>query len=103
MVQARDAVRVQLLDLLGQDGPAAAAEDLDMTRALLFEQVVHVLEVLGVPALVARHGDSVRILLDRSVHHILHTAVVPQVDHLGAGALDDPPHDVDRRVMPIEK
>jgi hypothetical protein len=94
---------VQLLDLLGQDRPSATAEDLDVPRALLLQQVVHVLEVLGVPALVARHGDGVRVLLDRGVHHILHAAVVPQVDHLGAGALDDPPHDVDGGIVAIEE
>ena len=103
VVQPRDAVGVQLLDLFGQDRPATAAKDLDVPRALLLQQVVHVLEVLRVPALVARHGDGVRVFLDRGVHHVLHATVVPQVDHLGAGALDDAPHNVDRGVMTIEK
>ena len=46
---------------------------------------------------------SMGIFLDRGVHHVLHTAVVPQVDDLGAGALDDPPHDVDGGIMAVEQ
>src|SRR5690606_15728921 len=81
----------------------AAAEDLDVPRSLLFQQVVHVLEVLHVPALVAGHGNGLRILLYRGVHHFLHAAVMPQMDHLGAGALQNAAHDVDGDIVAIEE
>jgi hypothetical protein len=45
----------------------------------------------------------VRILLDRAIDDLVHRAVVPQVDDLAAGRLQDPPHDVDRRVVAVEQ
>ncbi len=43
------------------------------------------------------------VLLQRGAHHVLDRAVVAEVDHLRALRLDDPPHDVDRRVVAIEQ
>ena len=62
-----------------------------------------VLEVLHVPALVGRHRDALDVLLERGVDHLLHGAVVAEVDHLAALALEDPPHDVDRGVVTVEQ
>ena len=62
-----------------------------------------VLEVLDVPALVRRDRDALDVLLDRRVDDLLDRAVVPEVDHLGALRLQDPPHDVDRRVVAVEQ
>jgi hypothetical protein len=101
-VDARDAVGVQLGDLGGQDGPAAAPEQLD-GRSPLLEQVEHVLEELDVPALIAGDGDALRVLLDRAVDDVLRAAVVAEVDHLRARRLEDAPHDVDRRVVTVEE
>ena len=103
VVDAFDAVGLQLADLLGGDGAATAAEHADMRRPALAQHVHHVLEVLHVPALVAGQGDGVGILLQRRADHILHAAVVAQVDDLGALGLDQPAHDVDRRVVAVEQ
>ncbi len=46
-------VGFQLLDLFGNDNPAAAAEHLDVVGAAFFEQIQHVSEKLQVAALVA--------------------------------------------------
>ncbi len=99
----RDAVVVKLLDLGGHDHAAAAAEHLDVGAAALAQQVQHVLEELEVPALVGRDRDAVRVLGQRAVDDLLDRAVVPEVDHLAAARLQDPPHDVDRRVVPVEQ
>ena len=90
-------------DLLGDDDATAAAHDPDVTRAVLAEQLHEVLEVLDVAALVGGDGDALHVLLDRRVDDLLHGAVVAEVDHLGALALHDAPHDVDRRVVPVEQ
>src|SRR5664279_2721313 len=102
-VDAADAVGLQLADLVRGDDAAAAAENLDVACAPLPEQVHHVLEVLEVTALVAGDGNALGILLDGGVHDVLYGAVVAQVDHLAASGLEDPPHDVDAGVMPIEE
>jgi hypothetical protein len=94
---------VQLLDLGRHDHAAAATEDLDVTAAALAQEVDHVLEELDVTALVRRDGDAVRVFLQRTVHDLLHAAVVPEVDHLATGRLQDPAHDVDRRIVAVEQ
>ena len=83
--------------------PAAAADDLDVPRPLGAQGLDEVLEVLHVAALVRRHGDALHVLLDAGVDDLLHAAVVPEVDHLGALALQDAAHDVDRGVMAVEQ
>ncbi len=90
-------------DLVTHDHPATAADDLHVARAALAQRLDEVLEVLDVPALVGADRDALHVLLDRRVHDVGHRAVVPEVDHLAALALQDPPHDVDRRVVSVEE
>ena len=103
VVDALDAVGLQLADLLRRDRAAAAAEHAHVAGAALAQHVDHVLEVLDVAALVGRQRDGVGVFLQRGAHHVFHRAVVAEVDHLRALRLDDPPHDVDRRVVAIEQ
>ena len=98
-----DARLLQALDLVGDDDAATTPDDLDVRRASLLEQLHEVFEVLDVPSLVGRDGHTLRVLLDRRVDNLLHGAVVTQVDHFGALALHDPPHAVDRGVVPVEE
>jgi hypothetical protein len=67
------------------------------------EQVDHVLEELDVAALVGGHRDALHVFLQGRVDDLLDRAVVAEVDHLGAGRLQDAPHDVDRGVMAVEQ
>jgi hypothetical protein len=97
------AVVLQLADLGRHDHAAAAAEHLDVRAAALAQQVDHVLEVLDVAALVAADGDALHVLLQRGGDHFVDRAVVAEVDHLGAHALQDAPHDVDGRVVAVEQ
>ena len=48
------------------------------------------------------HRFRGNVFLQRGAHDIFNRAVVAEMDHLDAGGLQDAPHDVDRRVMPIE-
>ena len=99
----RDAAAAQPLDLLGHDHAAAPAVHLDVGGAALGQELDEVLEVLHVAALVRRHRDALGVLLQDRVDDLLDRAVVPEVDHLGALRLQDPPHDVDRRVVAVEQ
>ena len=103
VVDALDAVVLQLADFLRRDRAAAAAEHADMAGAAFFEHVHHVLEVLDVAALVAGQRDAVGVFLQRGPHHVLHRAVVAEVDDFRALPLDQPAHDVDGGVMAIEQ
>ena len=97
------AALAQPLDLLRHDHPTAATEDLDVVGAALAQRLHEVLEVLDVPALVRRDRDSLGVLVENGVDDLLHRAVVAEVHHLGALRLEDAPHDVDARVVPVEE
>jgi len=56
-----------------------------------------------VAALVAGQRDSLGVFLDRRRNDFSDTAVMAKVDHLRAGRLHDPAHDVDRRIVPVKK
>ncbi len=74
-----------------------------MAGAALDEQIAEVPEELEVTALVRRDGDGLGVLLDGGVDDLVRGAVVAEVDHLGAGRLQHPPEDVDRRVVAVEQ
>ena len=100
---AGDAVGVQLLDLVGHDHAPAAAVDPHVGPPLGPQAVEQVTEVLDVAALVGADRHGLHVLLHRSPHDLVDRPVVPEVDHLGALALEDPPHDVDRGVVAVEQ
>src|SRR5690606_2438760 len=103
VVDALDAVGLELPDLLRGDGAAATGEHLDVPGAALAQHVHHVLEVLDVAALVAGQGDAVGVLLQRGADHVLDRAVVAEVDDFRALGLDQAAHDVDRGVVAVEQ
>jgi hypothetical protein len=47
--------------------------------------------------------NALRVFLQRRGHHLIDTAVMPEVDHLGAHALQDAAHDVDGCVVPVKQ
>jgi len=103
VVDALNPVIVQFLNFFRKDGAAATTKDADVPRAPLVQQVLHVLEVLHVPALVGGHGDGLGVFLDGRGDHLVHAAVVPQVDDFASGFLHDPPHDVDGGVVAVKQ
>jgi len=98
-----NAMFCQFADLGRHDHAAAAAEDLDALAAALAQQFDHVLEVLDMATLVATDRDALHVFLESCGDDLVDRAVVPQVDHLGAHAHQDAPHDVDRRVVAVEQ
>ena len=54
-------------------------------------------------ALVGTDGNALRVFLQGSGYHLFHTAVVPEVNDLGAHAHQDAAHDVDGSVVPVEQ
>src|SRR5690606_21088751 len=103
VVDAFDAVGLELPDLLGGDGAAAAADHADVGGAALAEHVDHVFHVFDVAALVAGQGDGVGVFLQGGADDVLDRAVVAEVDDFGALRLDQAPHDVDRGVVAVEQ
>ena len=103
VVDALDTVIHELAGFLGRDRAAAAPEYANVARAEFAQAIDHVAEELVMAALVGADGDTVRVLLHRRAHDVLHAAVVAEMDDLGALRLDQAPHDVDCRVMPVEQ
>ncbi len=99
----RHPAAAQPLDLVVHDHPAAPADDVHVVGAAGPERLDEVLEVLDVAALVRRDRDALDVLLDGGVHDLLDRAVVAEVHDLAALAHEDPPHDVDRGVVPVEQ
>ncbi len=102
-VNARYAVVLQRLDFRRNNYPAAAAKDLYMRAASAFEQVHHVFEILHMAALVGTDRNALYIFLKRSGYHLFDAAVVPEVNHFSAHALQDTAHDVDGGIVPIKQ
>ena len=97
------AAAVQQLDLPRDDHAAAPAVDLDVPGAALAQQLDQVREVLHVAALVRADSHALDVFLQRRGDHLVDRAVVAEVHHLRALTLQDPPHDVDRGVVPVEE
>ncbi len=103
VIDAFDAVGFEFLDLLRRDRSAATGEDADVRGIALFEHVDHVFEVFNMAALIRTQRDRVGVFLQRGAHDIFDAAVVAQVHDLGTVCLDQPAHDVDRRVVAVEQ
>ncbi len=99
----RHAIGVELGDLDGGDDAPASAVDLHVTTADFAEPIDQIAEVLRMPTLVRRDGDSLHVFLDHCGHDLLDRAVVTEVDHLGTLRLEQAPHDVDRGIVAVEE
>ena len=97
------AVLVELLDLVGDDDPAATPVDLDVARAPLVQHLPHVLEELHVTTLIAGDRDALGVLLDGGGDDLLGAAIVAEVDDFHPGRLEYSAHHVDRRVVAVEE
>src|SRR6185437_9476841 len=102
-IDACNTIPVQFFDLLRQDGTTAAAKETDMTTAIGFQQILHVLEELDMPSLVGSDSDTLHVFFDGAFHDLGDRTVVTQVDDLGALGLHDPAHDIDGGIVPVKK
>jgi hypothetical protein len=71
--------------------------------AALLQQIDHVFEKFHVAALIAGDGDALGVFLDGGVDDLLDRAVVAQMDHLDAGALQNAPENIDGGVVAVKK
>ena len=97
------AALVELLDLVGDDDPAATPVDLDVASAPLVQHPPHVLEELHVTTLIAGDRDALGVLLDGGGDDLLGAAIVAEVDDFHPGGLEYSAHHVDRRVVAVEE
>ena len=102
-IEPLDAIGVELVHFLFCYNTAAAAENLDTPRAALMQQIDGIFEIFDMAALIGADGDALHILLDRGGDDFVDRAIVAEMDHFGARRLQDAPHDVDGRVMPVEQ
>ena len=82
MVNAFDAVSMQLLNFFRKDGSTTTAKDQYVTGISLIQQVLNVFEVLHVSALVGSHGNGLGVFLDCTVNDFVNTSVVTEVNNL---------------------
>ena len=94
---------MQFVYLLWQNGTATATENLNMATAIFFQQVFHVFEKLYVAALVGGNGNPLGILFYSTFYNLGNTAVMAQVYDLSSLALEDTAHDIDGRIVSVEK
>ena len=94
---------MQLGNFRGNNHAATTTKHLDVAGTCLSQHVDHVLEILDVSALIRGHCDAVRVFLEGCVDNLFHAAVMPEVNHLAAAALNDAAHDVDSGVVPIKQ
>ena len=94
---------MQLVDFFRQDGTPTATKNLDVAGTLFLQEVVHVFEVLNVPALVRGHGNGIGIFLNSSIYDLFDGAVVAEVNDLTTGTLNDATHDVNGRVVAVKQ
>ena len=82
---------------------AAATKNLDVRATPAFEQINHVFEILHMPALVRADGNALHVLLQGGGYHLFDAAVVAQMNHLRAHALQDAAHDVDGCIVAVKQ
>ena len=54
-------------------------------------------------SLVGSEGNGIRVFLYRAVDYFAHRPIVPEVNDLHPGGLNDPAHDVNGRIVTIKK
>ena len=67
---------MELLDLLGQDGPPSPTKDADIGPGL-GQQIAHVLQVLDMTSLIRGHCNPLRVFLNGTIDDLGHRPVVP--------------------------
>ena len=102
-VNAAHTVGMQFANFGGNNDTAATAKDLDVFATALAQQVNHVFEIFNVAALVGADRNALHIFLQSGCDHFVDRAVVTQVNHFSAHALQNAAHDVDRGIVAIKQ
>ena len=101
-VEARDAVGVEFGQFVRVNGATPATENSDI-RPVENKLIVEVFEKFEVTALVTRHRHRLHVFLNGRFHDVADRTVVTQMNHFDPTRLQQTPHQVDGRVVPIEQ
>src|SRR5690242_15515670 len=74
-----------------------------MTTSILFQQILHILKELHVPALVTGNSDTLYIFFNCGFHYLLNRLVMTEVNDLLSLALQDSAHNINSSIMPVKK
>jgi hypothetical protein len=74
-----------------------------MTATAFIEEIPQVFEKLHMSALVRSESDRLHIFFNGRFGNFVYTPVVAEVNHFDPFGLQDPAHDIDGSIMPIEK
>jgi hypothetical protein len=91
------------MNFLWKNSSSTAAEYLDMAAAIFFEQVLHVFKEFEVAALVRSDRNSLCIFFNSAFNDLADATVMTQVNDLCSFRLEDPAHDIDSRIVPVEQ
>src|SRR5687767_14357690 len=94
---------MKLVNFIRENSTAATAKYLDMTTAILFQQVLHIFKELHVPTLVGGNGNPLHVFFNSCFHYFLDRTIMTEVNDLRALALHDPAHDVDSGIVTVKK
>ncbi len=87
----------------GEDGTTPAPKNFDVTGPAFVEQVKHVLKKLDMATLITGYGNALHVFLNGTVHNFGGGAVVAEVNHFGSRRLHQPTHQINGRIMAVEK
>jgi hypothetical protein len=73
-----------------------------MITTTFIEEVAQVFKELHMTALIRGQGNSLYIFFDGRLSNFLYTSVMAKMDNLNSLGLQDPTHDIDGRIMPVE-
>ena len=74
-----------------------------MTGPAFVEQVVHIFKKLDVAALITGNGNALHVFLNGAINNFGNGSVVAKMNHFGPRRLHEPTHEVDGRIVAIEK
>ena len=74
-----------------------------MIGILLAKKLHHIAKILHMPTLIRTQRYALNILLNSTMYNLVNATVMPQMDHLRSATLQNTPHNINRRIMPIEQ
>src|SRR5690606_33439454 len=81
-VQAGNAIIMQFLYFLRQNGSSAAAKNFNMPAAVFIQQVFHVFKKFNMASLVTGDSNAMRIFFNSTFHNFSYRPVMSEVNDL---------------------
>src|ERR1700681_1253800 len=102
-INPADTIFLQRLYFCGKNRSTSTTKNADMAATTFVEQVTEVFEKFHMSALVGCEGDGLYIFFDGCFGNFMYTSVMAQVNDFDTFGLQDPAHDIDSSIMPVEK